>query len=37
MSEYFWKQYEDLPSGLGYMRFSAEHIVTLLILGVLLR
>ena len=36
MSEYFWKQYEDLPSGLGYMRFSAEHIVTLLILGVLL-
>ena len=36
MFEYFWKQYEDLPSGLGYMRFSAEHIVTLLVLGVLL-
>ena len=36
MSEYFWKQYEDLPPGLGYMRFSAEHIITLLILGVLL-
>lgn len=36
MSDYFWKQYEDLPPGLGYMRFSAEHIVTLLILGVLL-
>ena len=36
MFDYFWKQYEDLPSGLGYMRFSAEHIVTLLVLGVLL-
>ena len=36
MSDYFWKQYEDLPQGLGYMRFSAEHIVTLLVLGVLL-
>ena len=36
MSEYFWKQYEDLPQGLGYMRFSAEHIVTLLVLGALI-
>ena len=36
MFDYFWKQYEDLPPGLGYMRFSAEHIVTLLVLGVLL-
>ncbi|MCR5034865.1 MAG: YwaF family protein [Clostridia bacterium] len=36
MFDYFWKQYEDLPSGLGYMRFSAEHIVTLLVLVVLL-
>jgi len=36
MFDYFWKQYEDLPPGLGYMRFSAQHIVTLLILGALL-
>ncbi len=36
MSEYFWKQYEDLPQGLGYMRFSAEHIITLLVLGALI-
>ena len=36
MSEYFWKQYEDLPQGLGYMRFSAEHIMTLLVLGALI-
>ena len=33
MSEYLWKQYEDLPQGLGYMRFSTEHIITLLVLG----
>ena len=36
MSEYFWKQYEDLPQGLGYMRFSTEHIITLLVLGALI-
>ena len=36
MSDYFWKQYEDLPKGLGYMRFSAEHIITLTILGALI-
>lgn len=36
MFEYFWKQYEDLPPGLGYMRFSAEHIITLVVLFVLI-
>ncbi len=36
MFEYFWKQYEDIPAGLGYARFGAEHIVTLLILCVLI-
>ena len=36
MPEYFWKQYEDLPDGLGYMRFSMEHIVTLLVLAALI-
>ena len=28
--KYFWKQYEDLPDGLGYGRFSTEHILTLI-------
>lgn len=36
MSDYFWKQYEDLPQGLGYARFSAEHMMTLLVLGALI-
>ena len=36
MFEYFWKQYEDLPPDLGYMRFSAEHIITLIVLFVLI-
>jgi hypothetical integral membrane protein (TIGR02206 family) len=33
---YFWKQYQDLPDGLGYGRFSAEHLCTLLILVVII-
>ncbi len=30
--EYFWKQYHDLPEGLGYERFSATHILTLAVI-----
>ncbi|MBQ6401979.1 MAG: YwaF family protein [Firmicutes bacterium] len=31
--EYFWKQYEDLPEGLGYGRFSPEHWMTLAVVA----
>lgn len=34
--EYFWVQYEDLPPGLGYGRFSLTHMVTLAALAVLI-
>ena len=33
MMEYFWKQYEDLPSGIGYGRFSTEHMLELLVIA----
>lgn len=35
MLDYFWKQYSDLPDGLGYERFSAPHIVTLAVIALL--
>ena len=31
--EYFWKQYEDLPAGLGFGRFSPEHLLTLAVIA----
>lgn len=31
--EYFWKQYEDLPAGIGYGRFSTEHYLELLVIA----
>ncbi len=33
---YFWEQYESLPDGIGYGRFSPEHWCTLAVLAVLL-
>ena len=33
--QYFWKQYSDLPEGLGYGRFSAPHIITLAVIAAL--
>jgi len=35
-THYFWKQYEDLPEGIGYGRFSPEHWVTLAVLALLI-
>ena len=34
--EYFWLQYEDLPAGLGYGRFSPAHWGTLAVLAALI-
>ena len=36
IAQTFWKQYEDLPEGLGYGRFSPEHWVTLAVLAALI-
>ena len=35
-SNYFWVQYEDLPAGMGYGRFSAEHWATLVVCALLI-
>ena len=34
--EYFWKQYEELPAGIGYERFSLQHFITLFALFILI-
>ncbi|MBQ1489508.1 MAG: YwaF family protein [Eubacterium sp.] len=34
--EYFWTQYSDLPAGIGYGRFSTEHWMELLVIGILI-
>ena len=34
--QFFWKQYEDLPGGIGYGRFSMEHWLTLAVLTALI-
>ena len=36
MMEYFWKQYSQLPKGVGYERFSLPHICILGVLTVLI-
>lgn len=36
MFEFFWKQYEDLPDGVGYDRFSVTHLCILAVLLILI-
>lgn len=33
---YFWKQYEELPAGIGYGRFGLQHFMTLFVLFLLI-
>lgn len=35
MMEHFWKQYNDLPEGVGYEHFSMPHILTLAVVAAL--
>ena len=33
---YFWKQYDDIPAGLGFTHFSGTHLAVLAVLGLLI-